>query len=117
MKCAAGLSAARALHHMLPAALSNNQRSGSAEGCAHGRMQVNDEASMKVLEVEMEYNRRRKPVYEKRARLITDIEQFWLHVFMQVHTPFLTLVCALNSDDAVSAASTGLMQSVLRQVG
>ena len=42
---------------------------------------------MKVLEVEMEYNRRRKPVYEKRARLIRDIEQFWLHVFMQVHMP------------------------------
>lgn len=57
---------------------------------------------MKVLEVEVEYNRRRKPVYEKRARLIRDIEQFWLHVFMQVRMPCLVPVAC----DAVSAAST-----------
>jgi len=27
---------------------------------------VNDEASVKVLEVEMQYNQRRRPVYQKR---------------------------------------------------
>ena len=69
------------------------------------RMQVNDEASMKVLEVEMEYNRRRKPVYEKRARLIRDIEQFWLHVFMQVRLAFL----ALKASDAVTVATNAVL--------
>ena len=47
---------------------------------------------MKVLEVEMEYNRRRKPVYERRSRLIKDVEHFWLSVFLQVRVPLLALM-------------------------
>ncbi|KAK9819582.1 hypothetical protein WJX81_008658 [Elliptochloris bilobata] len=62
--------------------------------------QVNDEASMKVLEVEMEYNQRRKPVFEKRNRLIRDIDQFWLNVFLQ--HPHLN--ACLRGDDTEALA-------------
>ncbi len=45
---------------------------------------MNDEASVKVLEVEMQYNQRRRPVYQKRNSLIRNIEDFWQNVFEQV---------------------------------
>lgn len=41
-------------------------------------LQINEEASDKVLEVEQQYNEKRKPVYEKRNDIIKSIPDFWL---------------------------------------
>jgi len=67
---------------------------------------VSDEASIKVLEVEMEYNQRRKPVYEKRNQLISQIKTFWLSVFLQVRSPYCTLAQLLFNWLAVSASDS-----------
>jgi len=56
----------------------------AARSHTNWRRQVNDEASVKVLEVEMQYNQRRRPVYQKRNSLIRNIEDFWQNVFEQV---------------------------------
>lgn len=41
-------------------------------------LQVNEEASEKVLEVEQKYNEIRKPVYVRRNEIIQKIPDFWL---------------------------------------
>lgn len=41
-------------------------------------MQVNEEASDKVLEVERKYNKIRRPVYVRRNEIISSIPDFWL---------------------------------------
>lgn len=41
-------------------------------------IQINEEASDKVLEVEQKYNEVRKPVYDKRSEIIKSIPDFWL---------------------------------------
>lgn len=41
-------------------------------------LQVNEEASDKVLEVEQKYNEVRRPVYNKRNQIIQNIPDFWL---------------------------------------
>ncbi|KAE9453814.1 hypothetical protein C3L33_14277, partial [Rhododendron williamsianum] len=43
---------------------------------------INEEASDKVLEVEQQYNEKRKPVYEKRNDIIKSIPDFWLTAFL-----------------------------------
>ncbi|KAK1289765.1 hypothetical protein QJS10_CPB18g01357 [Acorus calamus] len=43
---------------------------------------VNEEASDKVLEVEMKYNEIRRPVYSRRNEIIKSIPDFWLTAFM-----------------------------------
>lgn len=40
-------------------------------------LQINDEQSDKVLEVEQKYNEVRKPVYDKRHEVIKGIPDFW----------------------------------------
>ena len=39
--------------------------------------QVNEDASDAVLAVEQQFNERRRPVYEERARLIETVPEFW----------------------------------------
>lgn len=46
-------------------------------GCFDG-IQINEEASDKVLEVEQKFNEVRKPVYDKRSEIIKSIPDFWL---------------------------------------
>ena len=41
-------------------------------------LQINEEASDKVLEVEQKYNEIRKPVYDKRSDIVKSIPDFWL---------------------------------------
>eukprot|EP00877_Chromochloris_zofingiensis_P011004 jgi/Chrzof1/6157/Cz17g13160.t1 len=43
---------------------------------------VNDEASDRVLEVEQEYNKKRRPIYAKRNEYIKQIPGFWKKVLM-----------------------------------
>lgn len=43
---------------------------------------INEEASDKVLEVEQQYNEKRKPVYDKRNDIIKSIPEFWLTAFL-----------------------------------
>ncbi|RLM74631.1 hypothetical protein C2845_PM15G10660 [Panicum miliaceum] len=45
-------------------------------------LQVNEEASDKVLEVEQKYNEIRKPVYVQRNEIIQKIPDFWLTAFL-----------------------------------
>lgn len=45
-------------------------------------LQVNDEASDRVLEVEQEYNKKRRPIYAKRNEYIKQIPGFWKKVLM-----------------------------------
>ena len=40
-------------------------------------LQINEEASDKVLEVEQKYNEIRKPIYDKRNDIIKFIPDFW----------------------------------------
>ena len=44
-------------------------------------MQINDEASDKVLEVEQKYNEVRRPVNKKRNEIIKRIPEFWATTF------------------------------------
>ncbi|XP_024974677.1 NAP1-related protein 2-like isoform X1 [Cynara cardunculus var. scolymus] len=46
------------------------------------QVQVNEEASDKVLEIEQHYNGKRRPVYVKRNQIIKTIPDFWLTAFM-----------------------------------
>ncbi|XP_038972944.1 NAP1-related protein 2-like [Phoenix dactylifera] len=45
-------------------------------------LDVNEEASDKVLEVEQKYNEIRRPVYVKRNEIIQSIPDFWLTAFL-----------------------------------
>ena len=40
-------------------------------------MQVNDEASDRVLAVEQEYNKKRRPIYANRNAIIRTVPRFW----------------------------------------
>lgn len=41
-------------------------------------LQINEEASDKVLEIEQKYNEIRNPIYDKRNDIIKGIPDFWL---------------------------------------
>lgn len=41
-------------------------------------VQVNEQASDEVLEIEQKYNEIRRPVYEKRNEIIKSIPDFWV---------------------------------------
>ncbi|CDP12325.1 unnamed protein product [Coffea canephora] len=43
---------------------------------------INEEASDKVLEIEQEFNEKRKPIYDKRTEIVKSIPDFWLTAFM-----------------------------------
>jgi template-activating factor I len=45
-------------------------------------LQLNEEASDKVLEVETEYNKKRRPHYEKRSIALRRIPGFWKDVIL-----------------------------------
>ena len=52
--------------------------------------QVNDEASDRVLEVEREYNVKRRPIFERRNGIIAGVEGFWRTAFLN-HPALSTL--------------------------
>lgn len=57
-------------------------------------LQINEEASEKVLEVEQKYNEIRKPVYDKRSDVIKSIPDFWLTaVSVSLPLAFLIEMC------------------------
>ncbi|GJP47629.1 hypothetical protein CLOM_g6809 [Closterium sp. NIES-68] len=43
---------------------------------------VNEEASDKVLEVEQKYNKLRRPIYERRQQLVSQVNDFWTTVLL-----------------------------------
>ncbi|CAI5464381.1 unnamed protein product [Closterium sp. Yama58-4] len=43
---------------------------------------VNEEASDKVLEVEQKYNKLKRPIYERRQQLISEVNDFWMTVLL-----------------------------------
>lgn len=51
-----------------------------------GAMQVNEQASDEVLEVEQKYNEIRRPVYDKRNEVIKSIPDFWLTAVSPEHS-------------------------------
>lgn len=74
-------------------------------------LQVNDEASDKVLAVEQEYNKKRRPIYMQRNAVFARIPQFWKkvcctlqqllccwhHLCMADGWCLLSLLCALHA--------------------
>jgi hypothetical protein len=60
-------------------------------------LQINDEASDKVLEIEQKYNEIRKPVYDKRNEIIKSIPDFWLNAvsifFLSIIYLFFLYAC------------------------
>lgn len=61
-------------------------------------MQINDEASDKVLAVEQEANGKRRPVYKKRNAIIATVPHFWLQT-LSGH-PVIREMCT-DDDNAV----------------
>lgn len=59
------------------------------------QLQVNEEASNKVLEVEQKYNEIRKPVYVRRNEMIQKIPDFWLTAVCNISL-FLELVVCMG---------------------
>ncbi|EFJ52054.1 hypothetical protein VOLCADRAFT_79426 [Volvox carteri f. nagariensis] len=66
------------------------------EECQKALDKVNDEASDRVLAVEQEYNKKRRPIYAERAEIIKKIPHFW-HRVLSSHP---TLADQLSDDDA-----------------
>ncbi|PNH10433.1 Protein SET [Tetrabaena socialis] len=52
------------------------------EDCQKALDKVNDEASDRVLAVEQEYNKKRRPIYTQRAEIINKVPQFWQRVLL-----------------------------------
>lgn len=50
-----------------------------------GTVQVNEQASEEVLEIERKYNEIRRPAYEKRNEVIKSIPDFWLTAVSPVY--------------------------------
>ncbi len=46
-------------------------------------MQVNDEASDKVLQIEVEYNQKRQPIYKERSEHLKKLPDFWQLCILQ----------------------------------
>lgn len=44
---------------------------------------MNDEASDKVLQIEVEYNQKRQPIYRERAEILRRLPEFWPRVLLQ----------------------------------
>ena len=61
-----------------------------------GPVQVNDEASDRVLAVEQEYNKKRRPIYAQRAEIIQKVPLFWQRTLLS-HP---TLADQLTDDDS-----------------
>lgn len=59
--------------------------------------QVNDEASERVLEVEREFNKKRRPLYLERNQIIRNIPHFWLTVFLS-HNDLSALLTTEDSE-------------------
>ncbi|GLC48296.1 hypothetical protein PLESTB_000080700 [Pleodorina starrii] len=66
------------------------------EECQKALDKVNDEASDRVLAVEQEYNKKRRPIYAERAEIIKKVPQFWQRVL----SSHVTLADQLSDDDA-----------------
>lgn len=60
--------------------------------------QINDEASEKILEIEREYNRKRRPKYESRSKLLRSIPKFWQRVLSNS-----AIVSSLLTEDDIKA--------------
>ena len=45
--------------------------------------QVNDEASDKVLQIEVEYNQKRQPIYKERSEHLKKLPDFWQLCILQ----------------------------------
>ncbi|GFR49042.1 hypothetical protein Agub_g11066 [Astrephomene gubernaculifera] len=65
------------------------------EECQRALDKVNDEASDRVLAVEQEYNKKRRPIYTQRASIIKNVPLFWQRT-LSSHP---TLADQLTDDD------------------
>ncbi|KAG2426330.1 hypothetical protein HXX76_013087 [Chlamydomonas incerta] len=66
------------------------------EDCQRALDKVNDEASDRVLAVEQEYNKKRRPIYAQRAEIIQKVPLFWQRTLLS-HP---TLADQLTDDDS-----------------
>eukprot|EP00884_Botryococcus_braunii_P020869 jgi/Botrbrau1/7466/Bobra.0095s0004.1 len=76
---------------------------------------INDEASERVLQVEQEYNEKRRPIYLQRNLYIREIPDFWLNVFLQHNvladimtnedSQVLSFLVALDVEDSIDIKS------------
>jgi len=62
---------------------------------------LSDQASQEILKVEQKFNALRKPHYEKRAQVISQIPNFWATVFLN-HPQMSAILC---EDDEVALQS------------
>jgi len=62
---------------------------------------LSDQASQEILKVEQKFNALRKPHYEKRAQVISQIPNFWATVFLN-HPQLSAILC---EDDEVALQS------------
>ena len=61
--------------------------------------QLNDEASDKVLQIEVEYNQKRLPIHRERSKYFRRLPEFWLTVLTQQET--LRELIAEEDEDAL----------------
>ena len=72
--------------------------------------QVNDEASDRVLEVEREYNVKRRPIFERRNGIIAGVEGFWRTAFL--NHPALSMLFTPDDVELLSYVTEVSDQSV-----
>ncbi|CAD7696921.1 unnamed protein product [Ostreobium quekettii] len=60
---------------------------------------VNDEASEKVLQLEQQYNKQRKPIYARRGQMIAKIPEFWKTAFL--NHPVLSDLITEDDEEAL----------------
>lgn len=65
--------------------------------------QLNEEASDKVLEVEQQYSKLRRPIYDRRRELLKHIPNFWMHTFLH-HPEFAQ--AATDDDEKILSYCT-----------
>ncbi|CAL8468334.1 g7874 [Coccomyxa elongata] len=60
-------------------------------------IEVNDEASDKVLQVEQEYNLKRQPIYKERNQVISQMPDFW-HLVFRGHETLRPIITAEDEE-------------------
>ncbi len=69
-------------------------------------LQVNDEASDKVLQVEQEYNLKRQPIYKERNQVISQMPDFW-HLVFRGHDTLRPIITAEDEEGLAHLVEVG----------
>eukprot|EP00879_Flechtneria_rotunda_P013449 GHRR01014042.1.p1 GENE.GHRR01014042.1~~GHRR01014042.1.p1 ORF type:complete len:227 (+),score=48.76 GHRR01014042.1:781-1461(+) len=87
-----------------------NEALQQAEALQQSLDQVNEEASDRVLAVEQEFNRKRRPLYSQRGAALSRIPGFWKKVFM-AHPAIRGIVSEADSDILDYLAELDIVES------